>query len=112
MTDRNEKREILINKSRLYKRKAKSKNLNFFRQYNSMKLNTLTPDDVAELTVIDHLWKSGDRYYKLAYKYYGSTDLWFLLAWFNKRPTDHHVTLGTPVRIPLPLEKVLYLYNK
>ena len=112
MADRNEKREILINKSHLYEKKAKEKNINFFRQYGSLKFNALTPKDVESLTVVDHIWKVGDRYHKLAYKYYGSNDLWFLLAWFNKKPTEHHIAEGNTIHIPLPLERALYFYNR
>ena len=112
MTDRNERRDIVINKSKIYKLKREEKNLNFFRHYSGLKLNKVLPSDVSELTVVDHIWTIGDHFYKLAYQYYGNVDLWYLIAWFNRKPTDGHVNYGDTIHIPLPLEKVIYLYNR
>lgn len=112
MPDRNERREIVINKSDFYKKKREEKNLNFFRHYSSLRMSRVTPSDVSDLTVIDHVWSLGDRYHKLAHKYYGDVNLWYLIAWFNRKPTDGHVKLGDTIHVPMPLEKIIYLYNK
>jgi len=110
--DRNEKRVLLLNKNRLYKRRMDEKNLNFIRQVSTLKLNTVTSEDISDLTVVDHIWKTGDKLYKLANQYYGNNSYWFLLAWYNNKPTDAHVKFGDVIHIPMPLEKVLYLYNR
>ena len=112
MSSRNERREIVINKSDIYKKKRIEKNLNFFRHYTSTRMTKVTPNEISDLTVLDHIWTLGDRYYKLAHKYYGDVNLWYLIAWFNRKPTDAHVNYGDIIHIPMPLEKIIYLYNK
>ena len=112
MSDRNERREIVINKSKIYKNKLKEKNLNFLRHYSGIKINNFTPADVADLTIVDHYWSVGDRLHKLAHEHYGDVNLWYLIAWFNKKPTDFHINYGDIIYIPMPLEKVIYLYNR
>ena len=53
------------------------------------------------------------EYSKLAHKHYGDSSLWWVIAWFNKRPTESHVTVGTVIVIPMPIQKVLkYLRNE
>jgi nucleoid-associated protein YgaU len=110
--NRNEKRVLLLNKNKLYKKRMDEKNLNFIRQVSTLKFNSVTPADISNLTVIDHVWKTGDKLYKLAKQYYGDNSYWFLLAWFNNKPTDAHLAYGDLIHIPTPLEKVLYLYNR
>ena len=37
---------------------------------------------------LEHTWKNGDKLYKLANKYYGTYDLWWVLALVNKKFID------------------------
>lgn len=110
MANRDEKRNTLLNDSKIYKSKAKQRNVNFFRHLSTPKFNALSPEDISKLNIVDHIWTSGDKYSKLADKYYGDAEKWWVIAWFNKKPTDAHLRLGDRVHIPLPLEKILYYY--
>ena len=49
----------------------------------------------------------GDRYFKLAYEYYGDSKLWWVIAWYNQKPSEADVKNGDTIFIPLPLDKVL-----
>ena len=112
MSSRNDRRVILKNNHPLYKEKMEEKNLNFIRQVSKLKLNKINQNDLIGMTIIDHVWTTGDKLYKLAHKYYGDVNLWWILAWFNNKPTDGHLKLGDVVHVPTQLEKVLYLYYK
>lgn len=54
-----------------------------------------------------HLYETGDTLSKIAYKYYGNPRLWYLIAWFNLKPTDFHCKTGDIIKVPLPLEEVM-----
>jgi hypothetical protein len=54
-----------------------------------------------------HVWSMGDHYYKLAERFYGDPSYWWILAWFNKKPTESHIAIGDVIRIPMPLGQVL-----
>ena len=54
-----------------------------------------------------HIWATGDRFYKLAHKYYNDSRYWWVIAWYNGYPTEGHIKKGTLIEIPLDLEKVL-----
>lgn len=63
---------------------------------------------LAELEIREHTYVVGDRLNKIAFKYYGDSRLWWVLAWFNGKPTDHHCKAGDKIRVPFPLEEVLF----
>ena len=108
---RNLNRNVLINDHPLYKKKAEDRGLQHFIQYGVASMAAPTPGQVAELTTIPHIWSHGDKYYKLAAEYYGDPTYWWVIAWFNEKPTDGHLSVGMPVYIPLPLEQATSIYN-
>jgi len=112
MLDRNERREIFLNSNPIYESFLKRRGISSFRHYSKMKIGIITPEEITQLTVIDHIWLTGDRLSKLAFKYYGDTRYWWVLAWFNQKPTDNFCKLGDTIHIPLPLEEVLYYLGR
>ena len=100
-------RTTFKNRSEAYKEFLEEKGLKRIVQYPTPILKHLSTSQIARLERIPHIWKVGDRYYKLAYKHYGNPKYWWVIAWYNKRPTESHVTLGNTVYIPTPLDDVL-----
>ena len=64
----------------------------------------LDSDQLENIEGISHLWTLGDRYYKLADKYYGDSTMWWVIAWFNRAPTEAHLKIGDIIIIPTPLD--------
>ncbi len=112
MSERNENREVFLNEHALYHKMRKSRGLNGLRHYGKLKLNQIVSENIREMTLVDHIWKTGDRLSKLAFKYYGSTEHWWVIGWFNKKPIDNLYKIGDMVHIPLPLEDVLYYIQR
>lgn len=52
-------------------------------------------------------WSEGDRLYKLSKNYYNSINFWWVIAFFNQKPTDSDYQIGDLVLIPTPLENAL-----
>ena len=76
-------------------------------QFLTPTLRHPTQENINDLTRVGHTWKVGDRYYKLAHEHYGDANLWWVIAWYNKKPTEAHVKMGETIVIPLPLGKIL-----
>ena len=53
------------------------------------------------------VWGMGSRLHKLSEKYYNSPSYWWVIAWYNKKPTEADYSLGDVVRIPVPLGTAL-----
>ena len=111
MTSRYNNRVILRNNNALYQKFIKERGLHFMRQYNSAIFRYPTPAQITTLNRVPHVWSSGDRFYKLAHKYYGSSTYWWVIAWFNKTPTEGSLKLGDTISIPLPLERILEFFQ-
>jgi len=108
---RYKKRFVVFNKSSLYKDHFKDRSVLFIRHYKTPTFVHPTIEQVKGLDEINHVWSQGDRYYKLAHKYYKDSKLWWVIAWYNKAPTESHLELGDIIYIPLPLNKVLKYYK-
>lgn len=75
-------------------------------------MGSVRESDYDSLTIRYHTWKQGDKLYKLADTYYGDSSLWWLIAWFNKKPTDALFALGDTVEIPFPIQNALSIYKR
>ena len=53
-----------------------------------------------EYNIVEHIWSHGDKLYKLAHKYYGDRNLFWLIGLYNNKPTDAHYRYGDVVFIP------------
>jgi hypothetical protein len=105
-------RTKLINKNKLYSNILFKKDINFIKHYNSPHFLYPNSRDLRKLNIITHIWRNVDSYYKLSFQHYGDTKLWWIIAWFNQKPTEAHVKIGDKIYIPLPLEIALMLFRK
>ena len=107
------KRDIVLNDDLGYRDTFfVSRDVKQVEQYTTSRTTLPTVDDLERIDPVPYTWKSNDRLYNLAQGYYGSPDLWWLIAWFNKKPTEAHFELGETIYIPLPMEEALYLFDK
>ena len=81
--------------------------VNHIKQFPTPTLRHPTRRGKSSLNRVGHVWKIGDRYWKLAHKHYGDGKLWWIIAWYNKKPTEAHVKIGDTIVIPMPLDQIL-----
>ena len=112
MPNRYDRRQIFLNKNKLYDNVFEERNINSIRHYASADFEYPSVQEMKDLTRIRHVWKVGDRYYKLASQYYNSPQYWWVIALFNKKPTEADLNVGDLIYIPLPLQDVLRLFNQ
>lgn len=106
------RRKIVLNKSELYDQFFEERDVKYFRQYETPNFKYPDRREMREFETITHIWKVSDKYYKLAHEFYGDSTFWWVIAWFNKSPTESHLTPGKVIYIPVPLQKVIkYLRN-
>ena len=82
------------------------------RQINTLGNSTLkkpSAAQLAKLTMLYHTWKDTDRFYNLAYKYYGSQKYWWLIPLVNVGQLESDYEPGDILFVPTPLEKLLNL---
>ncbi len=99
---------VFRNATAAYKRYLKGRGLDQVQQYRTPKFKYPSESEVRGLETITHIWVTGDRYFKLADRYYGDSKLWWVIAFFNQKPTEFDINGGDIIYIPTPLEKVLF----
>jgi hypothetical protein len=107
MANRNNNRTIFNNNDSLYDQKFKDRGVTSISQFKSADLKYPTPEQIATLERINHIWKHGDSFEKLAYLYYKDSTFWWVIPFFNQKPTEQHYSIGDNVYIPLPLYAVM-----
>jgi hypothetical protein len=95
----------------IYQELVHKRNIKKLTQYASPKFPELTLARRQSILYDSHVWSLGDRFYKLAYQYYGDASLWYIIAWFNQSPTENHVNIGDTIMVPVNSERVLTYFN-
>ena len=58
-------------------------------------------DELGRVTWSEHTYSVGERLDSIAYRYYGRTDLWWIIPEYNPEIVDFdNITPGTILRIP------------
>lgn len=109
MPSRYQNRTVALNKDSLYEEFFVNRDVNFIRQYVSPKFKKISQKDRRRLNTIKHIWSRGDRYSKLAEKYYNDPKLWWIIAFYNEKPFEPDLSLGNILYIPFPLEDILQI---
>ena len=100
-------RKIFENDVEMYQSFCEQRGKKSIVHYATPELTYPTVEQTASLQLIGHVWQLGDKLYKLADSYYSDPTLWWVIAWFNQRPTESHIKINDVISIPLPLDKIL-----
>lgn len=111
MASRYKTRKTATNNSPQYSSIFENRGVSKIRQFMTGKFTYPTSEQIKTLSLKNHLWKTGDRFYKLAYQYYSDPSYWWVIALFNQKPTEADLQYGDVIKIPLPLEKILNYYR-
>jgi nucleoid-associated protein YgaU len=107
MIERYLNRRILLNDKEMYEDVFFERSVKHINQYETPKFEFPNKDNISKISLQQHIWKTGDKYYKLASKYYGDPKDWWVIAKFNNKPTESHLKIGDIILIPTPLQQVL-----
>ena len=96
--------DILANGDLDYKKSFKSQfgNKSILRHYETQEMPYPTSQEISGLDFANHIWKSGDRYYKLAHHFYGDSRYWWIICLMNNlvNPFSYDLLPGTLIKIP------------
>jgi hypothetical protein len=100
-------RKTYDNSNENYKDLFENRNVNGIAHYSTPNFKYPSPQDMSQLLIEEHTWGFSDRYYKLSIRYYGTPQYWWVIALFNKTPTENMIQLGDTIYIPKPIQAVL-----
>lgn len=107
MGNRYDNRLVIRNEDESYDAILEERNVPFIRQFATSTMIVPTSEQRANLTRTRHIWKVGDRFYKLALTYYNDAQYWWVIALFNEKPTEAQISIGDVLEIPQPLNETL-----
>jgi nucleoid-associated protein YgaU len=102
---------LIENDKELYEEFFEERGVNKITHYRTPRWPKLTARVRGRFNTIHYIWKHGDRYWKLADAFYGDPKLWWVIAWYNEKPTEGHLKIGSLVLIPQPVGKLLSFFN-
>ena len=105
MGNRYTRRTITENREDVYKELLEARGRKMIDHYATPTIYHPSDDDFEDIDTVKHVWKVGDRFYKLSVQYYGDPSFWWIIATFNQKPTESDLKIGDDVFIPLPLDK-------
>ena len=103
---RNRNRFVFLNSDELYEDILRRKRITSLKQYQTRLFTNLRSKPGIETST--HIWKTGDRFFKLADEFYSDPTMWWVIALYNQAPTEFHLKLGDVIYVPTPLETVLF----
>jgi len=95
-----------INSDVLYRKKFENRNIKSITQYSTPKFNQITERDLESIKFFNYAWARGDNWQYIADKFYDSPKDWKILALFNKKPTECHISIGDIIMLPRSLEEL------
>ena len=101
------KRLFDANRSKNAKELMKRRGIENGRFFKALDLSSLSVEERKSFDVRIVTWRRETRLSKLAFEFYGDSKLWWVIGWFNQKPTDSSYSVGDEVMIPFPLEDIL-----
>lgn len=101
------KTKVLANTTEEYSEIIAKRGVSSITHFSFNKFKEITIKDVPGLQIEKYIWKAPDKFYKLAYRYYGDPTYWWVIAFWNYKPLESDVKTGETINIPIPLEIVL-----
>ena len=88
-----------------------SRGVKQIEQYRTFEAEPVEQKDLDEIECHIHFWGMGDTYWKLSSIFYGSPEHWWIIASYNRKPTEAHNKLGDKIKIPLNIAEALQVVS-
>ena len=98
-------REAVFNEDELYKKMLEERGNIRVTQYATPTHYAPDPKVIALIDSFTYRWKKSDSFWKLSARVYGDPSHWWVIAGFNRVPTESHLKVGDVIRIPKSLAK-------
>jgi len=105
-------RGLIFNDNEEYRKKFFiDRNVNQVVQYDTAEFFYPDASEVGSLQNIKVRWGATSKLYNLAAQHYGDPTYWWVIAWYNKKPTEADFNIGDIIYVPLPLEEALEYFG-
>lgn len=96
-----------LNDEEMYEDILSRRGVNEIVQYTTPKFKQILEEDRLRVKTVEYVWRAGDKFWRLASQNYGDASLWWVIAQFNNKPTEHHLSPGDVINLPIDLSVAL-----
>jgi hypothetical protein len=97
-------RRILINDTDEYSNMLEERSTKHIEYYGTKTIVYPTEKEINQIAYREYIWGVGDRIYKIAEKYAGGAENWWMILTFNKIGCETLIKVGDMIKIPIDLE--------
>tara|TARA_R110000824_G_scaffold3130_1_gene14465 strand:- start:7516 stop:7872 length:357 start_codon:yes stop_codon:yes gene_type:complete len=106
-------REFMINDDAGYQKVFfDDRDIKQIMQYKTARFSFPTDEEMGGISFYTKAWAATDKLYNLAAQTYGDPQLWWVIAWFNQKPTEAHFRTGDIIYVPLNAEQIVTFFRK
>jgi len=98
---------IAINKNEMYFDLFEERGVKKITQYRTFGFKKVPQEVLDSIETENYIWKYGDTYSALASKYYADPKMWWVIAGYNRKPSESLLKLGDAIKIPLNISEVM-----
>jgi nucleoid-associated protein YgaU len=100
-----------LNDAEMYKEVKDDRGVQEIVQFITPVFSFPLEEDLKRIQTVDYTWNQGDQFWRLASKHYGDPKMWWVIAQFNRKPTEGHLSPGDVIKIPIELSVVLGVFE-
>jgi nucleoid-associated protein YgaU len=101
-------RRTAVNRSQQYSEILEERGVQKITQLRTPTIKEIS----SKVSSFEYVWKNGDKFWLLSHKFYGNKKFWYIIAQFNNKPTESHVSVGESIQIPYDVHEVLQEMKK
>tara|TARA_B100000287_G_C20391063_1_gene685653 strand:+ start:141 stop:494 length:354 start_codon:yes stop_codon:yes gene_type:complete len=106
-------RDLLVNNTKEYQESLLDRrDLVQIIQYSTARFYYPTFQERAAMSTVPFVWTATSKMYNVAAQFYGDPKLWWLIGWFNQKPTEAHWKVGDVAFIPANSKEVLTFFRR
>tara|TARA_R110002153_G_scaffold39335_3_gene113380 strand:+ start:3398 stop:3730 length:333 start_codon:yes stop_codon:yes gene_type:complete len=96
-------RRKAINKNEKWEKTLEERGVKQIEQYVTPRFKNPTEKQLARIITKEYMWKTNDRYWRIAARELGDASLWWVIAKLNNKPTEAMLDAGDIIKIPLDI---------
>ena len=104
---RYDSRLTAINAEEQYRELLDDRGVRSIEQHRTTSFRVVEKEILNSVETVRHVWTQGDLYWKLSSRFYNDPQYWWVIASFNRKPTESHVSIGETIKIPISLSEAL-----
>lgn len=104
---RNNTRKKAINSNEMYKNIFDDRGVQQIEQFRTPEIIYPNSQQRNRVRTVNFTWRRGDKFWRIAANQYGDPELWWVIAQYNKKPTEAHLRPGDVIQVPLEIGPAL-----